>query len=328
MTTTTASADPRPVVVIGAGLAGLSAARVLVDAGRTVVVADKGRSPGGRLATRRIDGARLDHGAQFFTVRSDEFAEATATAVDAGVVTEWCRGFGDGDGYPRYAGATGLNALARHLAEGLDVRTTVLVTAIEPADDGWRVTFDDGSLDAASLVVTSPMPQTLALLDAGPVVLAPDVRRRLDAVEYHPTLALLVVLDGPSAVPGPGGVQLDEGEFSFVADNQQKGISDRPALTLHVDHHRSAERWDEPDGALLDDLVRRAAPWVGDANVVEAQLKRWRYAQPVAPFEDEFLADTPSGAAIAFAGDAFAGAKVEGAWRSGRAAAHWLVGQG
>ena len=43
-------------------------------AGHEVVVLDKGRSPGGRLATRRIGEATLDHGAQFFTVRSDAFA--------------------------------------------------------------------------------------------------------------------------------------------------------------------------------------------------------------------------------------------------------------
>jgi predicted NAD/FAD-dependent oxidoreductase len=62
------------VVIVGAGLAGLSAARLLRDAGHDVVVLDKGRSPGGRCATRRIGNATLDHGAQFFTVRSDEFA--------------------------------------------------------------------------------------------------------------------------------------------------------------------------------------------------------------------------------------------------------------
>jgi predicted NAD/FAD-dependent oxidoreductase len=42
------------ILVIGAGLAGLTAARRLQDRGHTVVVVDKGRAPGGRMATRRI----------------------------------------------------------------------------------------------------------------------------------------------------------------------------------------------------------------------------------------------------------------------------------
>ena len=93
---------------------------------------DKGRSPGGRLATRRIDGARVDHGAQFFTVRSDEFAALRARSGSAaGLVREWCRGFSaEGDGYPRYVARGGMNALAKHLAAGLDVRCNSLVFSL------------------------------------------------------------------------------------------------------------------------------------------------------------------------------------------------------
>ena len=66
------------VVVVGAGVAGLMAAQSLVKNGHDVVVVDKGRSPGGRLATRRIDNATLDHGAQFFTVRESLFESHVA----------------------------------------------------------------------------------------------------------------------------------------------------------------------------------------------------------------------------------------------------------
>ena len=82
------------VVIVGAGLAGLTAAGALV-ADHDVVLLDKGRSPGGRLATRRIGGAVFDHGAQFFTVRSDEFGRRVDRWRRDGVVAEWCRGFGD-----------------------------------------------------------------------------------------------------------------------------------------------------------------------------------------------------------------------------------------
>ena len=76
-------------VVVGAGLAGLIAARTLVAEGHSVTVVDKGRSVGGRLATRRIAGATVDHGAQFFTVRDPEFADIVSRWVDADVVHEW-----------------------------------------------------------------------------------------------------------------------------------------------------------------------------------------------------------------------------------------------
>jgi len=70
------------VIVVGAGLSGLTAARHIAAGGHDVTVLDKGRSSGGRCATRRIGDAVLDHGAQFFTVRSAEFAN---------IADEWFR---------------------------------------------------------------------------------------------------------------------------------------------------------------------------------------------------------------------------------------------
>ena len=57
------------VAVIGAGMAGLAAARTLAAAGHAVQVFDKGRGIGGRLSTRRTDYGAFDHGAQYATVR-------------------------------------------------------------------------------------------------------------------------------------------------------------------------------------------------------------------------------------------------------------------
>ena len=74
------------VVVIGAGVAGLAAADVVARAGRSVVVLEKSRGVGGRMATRRVGEAVCDHGAQFFTVRGRAFGGLVADAHGAGAV--------------------------------------------------------------------------------------------------------------------------------------------------------------------------------------------------------------------------------------------------
>lgn len=310
------------VVVVGAGLSGLAAARALQDRGRRVVVLDKGRSVGGRLATRRIDGARLDHGAQFFTQRLPEMAALIDELEGSGLVRTWCCGFAEHDGHPRHVVDGGMNALAKHLAAGLDdVRTEVEVTSVHHGRNGWEARWDGGSVAAAAALLTAPVPQSLALLDAGGTRLDPGIRPALDQIDYDAAMAVMVVLDRRPAVPPPGAVQLQEGPFTFVADNAAKGISDRPALTLHTSDRWARRAWDRPDDQVLDLALAAAAPWLGDATVEAAQLKRWRYAAPRRTWPDPCCVAVDGDEPLVLAGDAFDGPRVEGAYRSGLAAA-------
>ncbi len=274
---------------------------------------DKGRGVGGRLATRRMGEARLDHGAQFFTVRGAELQAVVDEAQAAGVVHEWCRGFGELDGYPRYRGRDGMTSIAKWLATDLDVRTGVRVTdlAEHPAD---------------AYVVTAPIPQALAIVGLSGRLPAPDVADRLGAFTYNATLALLVALDRSPNLPEPGAVQQpDHPIFTFIADNQAKGLSPVPAMTFHVSNAESRARWVQPDRALIDGLLDDASPWLGGASVVDAQLHRWRYAGPTTPWPAPCLVLDDRDPPVVLAGDAFDGPKFEGAFRSGLAAARAVL---
>lgn len=322
---TTASTGRR-IVVVGAGLAGLCAARRLVDHGADVVVFDKGRGVGGRMATRRIDTpagtAVFDHGAQFFTARSDRFRDLVSTWERDGVVYEWCRGFGDTDGHPRYASRGGMAALTKHLARDLDVRTSTLVFSVtrHAHDSGWIVTLDDGSTHAADAVVlTCPIPQSYSLIANTSIEMPND----LLMTDYERTLGVLVVLDRASAVADPGGRQNPDDVFSWVGDNQCKGVSPIPAVTLHANPAWSLEHWDTPHDDAHAALLAAGREYIGDAEVIASQFKRWRFATPMKVWPDPFWTDASG--SIVLAGDAFAGPKVEGAVTSGLSAADHLV---
>jgi len=310
------------VVVVGAGMSGLVAARALMSSDVDVTVVDKGRSPGGRMATRRIGDATLDHGAQFFTVRTPAFGHRVDDWVARGLVHVWNHGFDGHDGHPRYVAGRGMNSLAKDLASGVDVQCSTMAFAIRPGHGArWDVVIDDGTVRPAdAVIVTTPLPQAFALLvDAGI-----DLDEALIRTDYDRTIALLAVLDRPTTVAPAGGVQLPGDDVGFVADNQAKGVSSHPAVTLHASPAWSEQHWDDDVETLRTDLEVLARPWLDGARIVESQVKKWRFATPRTPWPDPCWVSTDG--SVVLAGDAFDGPRLEAAHNSGLAAAHTLTG--
>lgn len=275
--------------------------------------------------------ARLDHGAQFFTVRSPDFADLVHDWRRAGLVREWCRGFGpEADGYPRYCAEAGMNTIAKYLASTLDVECEVKAHALTGIDGLLAVQTEFGKRwESDAIIVTAPVPQSLALVDNGWLPVPVAERAALDAIRYACCIGMLVTLDGPSAVPSPGGVQLDpkgSSVFSFVGDNLAKGISDVPAVTFHTNDPVSLARFDDNDDDLCAYLLDHAAPYLGSSKVIGAQIKRWRYSRPLVGHDGGCIAVEPIDATtLVFAGDAFGAAKIEGAALSGLAAAEAVL---
>ena len=304
------------IAIVGAGMAGLMAARSLRARGASVIVLEKSRGVGGRMATKRVGAAVFDQGAQFFTARDEAFARCVREWAEAGVVAKW-----PGGQQERWIGRGGMTGVAKQLSAGLDIERERKVTAAMHVAEGWELAIDGhGLMRAERLVLTAPVPQSLALLAAGGVRLPNDVTEALTRVDYHPCLALLVVLDGPSAVPA-GGVAVGEGPLRWVADNAKKGISSAAggAVTLHATPAFSAEHYGKPESEIAALLVPAAREFLGGAQVVSATLHRWRYSEVVTAWPERCLWWPEL--ALGMAGDAFGGARVEGAALSGLAIA-------
>ncbi len=308
------------LLVIGAGMAGLSAATAALKAGRNAVVIDKGRGVGGRMATRRIGEATFDHGAQFVTTRDPRFAEVLEAARSAGAATEWCRGFdAAADGHPRWRGKPGMSALAKHLAAGLEIVQEKQAAALRRAGEHWLVEMTDGEVwSAGAVILTAPVPQSLVLLKAGGIGLPAEMETRLSAIHYERCLAVMAVLNGPSRLPKPGGFAPAGGPIAWLADNQIKGVSTVPAVTIHASHAFSVEHWDSDRNETARLLLGAAAEWLG-AEVESFQVHGCRYSKPL-QMDVEPCAVVYSKPPLVLAGDAFAGPRVEGAALSGWAA--------
>jgi predicted NAD/FAD-dependent oxidoreductase len=301
-------------VVIGAGITGLLAARSLQAAGASVTVLEKSRGLGGRMATKRVGDAVFDHGAQFFTAQDPRFIGLVEEWSKAGFVAPWPDG-----ARMRYVGRPGMTAVAKALAEGLDIKREHKATAIGCCGDHWCVDVEDhGCLRAERIILTSPVPQSLALLKAGEFELPEPLASELAALTYDPCLALLVTLSGRSRLPKEG-VRCPEGVIRWAADNQAKGISPNvEAVTLHLAPDFSREHYGCTDVEVLEMVRAEAEAFIG-APIAAATLHRWKFSlarvkhtQPYVWWPEEQLG---------FAGDAFGGAKIEGAALSGLALA-------
>ncbi len=331
--------DQPDVLIVGAGVTGLIAAAELNALGKRTLVLEKGRYVGGRLDTRRVGEGMADTGAQFFSVRSDEFRAKVHEWEAQGLVFEWSRGWSDGSlstvhkGHPRYAVRGGMNQLAQHLAKDVDVRLLEIVSSAQRTADGWRLHLANGeTMTAPALLLTPPVPQSLAIVREGGVTLPYEARSALDRIEYDPSVCGLFVLSGPIDLPSPGAIQRPYANLFWLADNHRKGISPgATVLTAQASPTYSRALYDVDDETIIKSMRLDLMPYLGDSPVVEAaEIKRWRYAAPVTTHPHPVLmADIPlegaAAAPLAFAGDAFGGARIEGAYWSGKAAAQALA---
>jgi len=301
------------VVVVGAGIAGISAASSMHSAGLSVQVVESLSGPGGRMASVDIDGATFDHGAQFFTTRGPEFTSLVDSAVAAGVVKQWCDGFDDPpDGFPRYRGSESMADLVRWMAADVDVIYDAEVTNL-------------GGFPAVGYVITAPVGDAVALIKSSGIVIPPNLDADLGALRYKPTVTVLLQLDAVPNMASHGGEQHEPGEdLAFVTDNQRKGISSMPAVTVHLSNELSEQMWSSADDVIVRAALRLVAESVDEHSVVCSRVHRWSVAGPVRihPERTVVFGENP---VVALAGEIFGGPKVEGAFLSGRAAGAAMI---
>lgn len=318
-----------PLAVIGAGIAGIACARDLVAAGHAVRVFDKGRAPGGRVATRRAalpDGTplRFDHGAQYASARDPAFA----AALRAAGAVPW-------PDATRLVGVPGMSALGRSLAEGLAIEPLRHVAAIEGGPGAWMIRHYDASVvrpgrpipaDAAArldgpfaaVAVTVPAPQ------AGPLVadLSGTLGKALDGIDISPCWTVLAAF--PARIPLPDWLRPgDGGTLGWAAREGAKPgrdlatecwvIQAGPAWSrTHLE-----ETAEQVGPALVAALAARAAATLPAPTYLAAH--RWRHALVERSLGQACLWD--GAARIGLAGDWCLAGRVESAWESGRALA-------
>ena len=159
-------------IIVGSGLSGLTIANILSKNGLKTIVVDKGRKAGGRMSHGVMNRSEVggnefkyDHGAQFFTARSDEFKKEVDFWLENKWIKKWCNGFSKNDGYPRYIGINGMHSLPLKISENLNVFQKTTIKRLKLLKNDWFLEGSDNiNFSSKYLIMTPPLLQTIKLL--------------------------------------------------------------------------------------------------------------------------------------------------------------------
>jgi renalase len=326
----------KKIAIIGAGIAGLACARVLVAQGFDVRVFDKGRGPGGRMSTRRVTTdmgeVSFDHGAQYFTARDPDFVAEVARLSDVGALAPWLgervRLHQDGSNSPlarenTYVGTPGMNGVVRALGDGVAIAWATRVETITQQSATWQLTSEKGEgLGTFDHIVCAvPAEQVAPLLDA----ITPDFAERAKAISSLPCWAGMFVFDRPIAIPFDAMRAEDHPIVDFIAANHSKpGRADIPAYVVHAHAQWSQAHLEETPEAIAQHLEHALRGYSDNTpNLIFGAAHRWRYARVEVAHSVGHLWDSTKGVGVC--GDWLSGPRVESAWLSGHHLGHAIA---
>lgn len=302
--------------VIGAGLAGLTCARALADEGQSVVVFEKGRGLGGRMASRRKDGWRFDHGAVALRPTDDAFSAFLVGAQGQGYAEQW-------DAADGWAGVPGMSSVVKALAQGLKIVPSQRVTGLGRSDAGWIV---EGPQQAGNpvfdrVILAIPQPQAQELLAPWPVLSA-----QVERVKMQPCWTLMAGFDTslPTDITYSNTCT---GPIAVIARETAKPGRSLPGdgwvIQAKADWSRSHLELEQSqiEGLLMSAFFKE----IGCAPVapVISMAHRWRYALTTTPLDQAYVMDAALG--IAVCGDWCLGSTAQAAYDSGQSLAAAII---
>ena len=343
------------VAIIGAGMAGLAAAKRLSESGHEVTLFEKSKGIGGRVATRRLNGCVFDHGAQVIKSADSTLAHLMQNDLDTTdliqVLAPTCLYRAKGEIVPsdparqaekKFTYRYGLTTLPKLILNSISC-TLVLETRIgrmeETTEEVKLWDENDNTLgNFDSVILTAPAPQSADLLSSSLTLNEKSKQNRIEAlrsVVYNPCLTVLLGYD-KAAPPPPAYALLAEDRttpllwLAFEETKAPERAPDGEKLLIaqlgpaySKEHYGLSEKiiYKETLGFLRENLGESYARplWHG--------VKRWRYSQPHGMVSFETV-NAESGR-ILVCGDALRpeNGRVHQAYESGLEAASRLIGQ-
>jgi len=321
------------IAIIGAGLAGLTLARELVEQGHKVSLFDKGRGPGGRLSTRRVDHAgqslRFDHGASIIRARDTDFDQAMAHWQELGCIERW-KGphfYAPASDLPEtedeailYTGLPAMNALLKQAMSGLQVFWGTRLVQFSGEPGAWVLTFeaDQKPVEPISafevLILAVPMEQARELC---PAELAAQLGVSWPEHVSWPIWSLMLAYEGLMG-PSWSSRRFGTGDIHWIShENSKPGRKGITRFVVHASTDFSQAHLSSGPEQIVSLLYEPVSQLVRAPAASYVRAHRWRYARPSMPLSVGSFWDPELG--FGMCGDWLCpGDGIDSAWKSGK----------
>lgn len=251
-------------LIIGAGLSGLWLAHHLKG---KIIILEKSRGVGGRIATRRIEDLGFDHGALYLENKNSVIEALSKSSIKYQATQDgiFCSG--------------GMTTLPKKLAQSLDIRKETRATALTKTSEGWKVDTDkDESFEAPVVILTAPMPQALELIDKSHIPYKKDLKE----ISYDKAIMALLVCDR-DAYPDRLSTHLHS-----ITPMSRRGLHPT-GFVVRATPAFSEAHFDQPDERNLKLLIEDFSASFSEAPAIRhSELKKWRYVVPQACLQRAF----------------------------------------
>jgi renalase len=340
------------IAIIGAGCSGLTAAHELRDAGYAVTIFEQGQEVGGRATTREHQGFIYDYGAQYIkrgspisiSLITERFNLADLIDIAKPVwIFDRDGRIQEGDpvqnAEPKWNYRSGLNALAKRMAQGLDIRLQTRIDYLQSGITGWKLFGNPGQYigEFDRVLITIPASEAVELIKNSQI----EDRRQeeicilLKKARYNPLISVMLGYRPiPQKRPYYALVNTDKAHaISWLAWEHEKTAERVPEgaglLIAQMAPQYSQYSWNKPDAEIIVDVANRIAVLLNEPlnQPIFTDIYRWSYALPAEKADAGQLNTISLPIGLAFCGDAFVGGRVHLALEHGVEVARQLIGR-
>lgn len=320
------------IAIIGAGLAGLTAAHQLKDHAQ-ITLFDKSRGVSGRLSTRRAEPYFFDHGAQYFTAKSQEFQTFLKPLIKDDIIAPWQARYAEIKGdqithteqwntsKPHYVGVPGMNAIGKYLAQDLNAQTGIRITKMSRRENKWHLYSEDNQefKNFDWVIVTTPVSQALDILPQDF-----EHRQSLQSITMKACYALMLGFEEGLSL-NYDCARIHGSDLGWIAVNSSKpGRNGGYSLLIQSTNDWADQHIDDNRDEVMENLINKTSDLIGHdvSKATHKALHGWRFAFAEKSSNQTHYIDNKN--ALAVCGDWCIEGRVEAAFSSGKSCAEAL----